>query len=48
MLAVLTWEDEREILEAVNAVDCGLTASIWTRAVTQVRRTVSDIEAGLV
>ncbi|MBI0539323.1 aldehyde dehydrogenase family protein [Roseomonas sp. KE2513] len=45
---MLKWEDEGEIIEAVSAVDYGLTASIWTRDVVRAHRTVSRIKAGLV
>ena len=31
VLSVFKWRDENEMFEAVNAVDYGLTASIWTK-----------------
>ena len=31
VLSVLKWKDMDEVLQAANAVDVGLTASIWTK-----------------
>ena len=31
VLSVFKWREENEMFEAVNAVDYGLTASIWTK-----------------
>lgn len=48
VLGVIAWTDEAEMLEAVNATDYGLTASIYTHDVTKAHRLASSIEAGYV
>jgi len=46
--AVLTWRDEREVVEIANSLQFGLTASIWTRDFTKAYRMAREIEAGFV
>ena len=46
--SVLTWKDEGELLEMVNSVMYGLTASIWTRDFPTAYRMASAVEAGFV
>lgn len=48
VLVVLPWEDEDELLERVNALDYGLTASIWTRDLARAHRLAARIESGYV
>jgi betaine-aldehyde dehydrogenase len=48
VLAVLRWSDEEAMLRDVNAVEYGLTASIWTRSLANAHRAARRIEAGYV
>jgi betaine-aldehyde dehydrogenase len=48
VLAVLKWSNEREMLEQVNAVDYGLTCSIWTNDLAAAHRTARAVEVGYV
>ena len=48
VLAVLKWSDAGRMLEEVNAVEYGLTCSIWTNDITTAHRTASRVEAGFV
>ncbi|MEC9367895.1 MAG: aldehyde dehydrogenase family protein [Pseudomonadota bacterium] len=48
VLSVLKWSDYEEMIETVNGVELGLTASIWTRNLDTALRTVADIHAGYV
>ena len=48
VLCVLRWSDEAEMLRAVNDVEYGLTASIWTRDLASAHRTAARVEAGYV
>ena len=48
VLSVLSWSDEERMLEDVNAVDYGLTCSIWTRDLVTAHRTALAVEAGFV
>lgn len=48
VLAIRKWSDEQEMLEEVNALEFGLTCSIWTRDLATAHRTVARIEAGYV
>ena len=48
VLAVLKWSDAGLMLEQVNAVEYGLTCSIWTNDITTAHRTASRVEAGFV
>ena len=46
--AVLTWGDEGELAGLANALDFGLTASIWTRDFPKAYRLAREIEAGFI
>jgi betaine-aldehyde dehydrogenase len=46
VVSVLKWTDEENMLERVNALEYGLTASIWTRDLDRAHRLASRIEAG--
>lgn len=48
VLAVFEWEDEKAMIEAVNAVDYGLTSSIWTNDLATAHRTAAAVQAGYV
>jgi len=48
VLAVLEWTDEAAMIRDVNALDVGLTCSIWTRDIDAAMRTAYAAEAGYV
>jgi betaine-aldehyde dehydrogenase len=48
VLSVLRWSDERAMLEDVNSVEYGLTASIWTNDLDTAHRTAQAVEAGYI
>jgi betaine-aldehyde dehydrogenase len=48
VLCVFRWSNEAEMLHAVNNVEYGLTASIWTRDLGTAHRVAALIEAGYV
>jgi betaine-aldehyde dehydrogenase len=48
VLSVLRWSDEEEMIRQVNAVEYGLTASIWTTSLANAHRAATRIEAGFV
>ncbi|HSM19052.1 MAG TPA: aldehyde dehydrogenase family protein [Hyphomicrobiales bacterium] len=48
VLAVFDWEDEEAMIEAVNAVEYGLTSSIWTNDLATAHRTAARVQAGYV
>jgi 2-formylbenzoate dehydrogenase len=48
VLSVLTWSEERELIEIANGVEYGLTASIWTRDLATAHRIAGKVEAGFV
>ena len=48
MLAVVPWDDEESLFEQVNALDYGLTASIWTQDLVRAHRAAARVEAGYV
>jgi betaine-aldehyde dehydrogenase len=48
VLSVLKWRNEDEMFEAVNALDYGLTASIWTTNLSVGHRAASRVEVGYV
>jgi betaine-aldehyde dehydrogenase len=48
VLCVLPWHDETEMLNVVNSLDVGLTASVWTRDLECALRLTKQIEAGYV
>jgi len=48
VLSVFRWSDEDELFKAVNGVEYGLTASIWTRDLTTAHRAAARVEAGYV
>jgi betaine-aldehyde dehydrogenase len=48
VLAVSSWHDEDAMLDRVNAVEYGLTCSIWTNDLTVAHRTANRVAAGYV
>jgi betaine-aldehyde dehydrogenase len=48
VLSVLRWDDEAAMVRAVNALDYGLTCSIWTNDLDAAHRTATTVEAGYV
>jgi betaine-aldehyde dehydrogenase len=48
VLSVLRWSDEETMFGQVNALDYGLTASIWTRDLVTAHRAAARIEAGYI
>lgn len=48
VLAVMKWSDEKQLFDAVNGVDYGLTASIWTRDLNAAHRAAARVQAGYV
>jgi betaine-aldehyde dehydrogenase len=48
VLSVFKWSDEAKMLEEVNAVEYGLTASIWTNDLSTAHRTAAAVQAGFV
>jgi betaine-aldehyde dehydrogenase len=48
VLSVLRWRDEDAMVDAVNGLELGLTASIWTRDLVTAHRAAVRVEAGYV
>ena len=48
VLGVLEWTDEADMLAEVNAVEYGLTCSIWTNDISTAHRTAMAVQAGFV
>ena len=48
VLAILEWSDEQDMLAEVNAVEYGLTCSIWTNDISTAHRTAMAVQAGFV
>jgi len=48
VLAVFAWTDEARMLEEVNAVDYGLTCSIWTNDLSTAHRAAGAVQVGYV
>jgi len=48
VLSIFKWSDEAAMLEEVNAVEYGLTASIWTNDLSIAHRTAGVVQAGFV
>src|ERR1035438_2589866 len=46
VLAAITWKDEDEAIDIANAVDYGLTGSVWTNDINQAHRVASALDAG--
>ncbi len=48
VLSVLRWRDEDQLFADVNAVEYGLTASIWTRDLGAAHKAAARVQAGFV
>jgi betaine-aldehyde dehydrogenase len=48
VLSVFKWADEAEMLTRVNAVEYGLTCSIWTNDLRTAHRVAAEVQAGYV
>jgi betaine-aldehyde dehydrogenase len=48
VLSVLRWSDRATMMQQVNSVDYGLTASIWTDDLNEAHRTANEVQAGYV
>ncbi|MCI5109457.1 MAG: aldehyde dehydrogenase family protein [Marivita sp.] len=48
VLTVLKWRDEDAMIDIVNGLDVGLTASVWTRDLDRALRLTRRIQAGYV
>jgi betaine-aldehyde dehydrogenase len=48
VLSIFKWSDEDKMLETVNSVEYGLTASIWTNDLSTAHRTAAAVQAGFV
>ena len=48
VVGVVKWSDEATMLEQVNSVEYGLTASIWTNDLTTAHRAAASVEAGFI
>jgi betaine-aldehyde dehydrogenase len=48
VLSVIQWDDEDALFDQVNAVDYGLTASIWTTNLQRAHQAVSRVQSGYV
>jgi len=48
VLSVFKWSDEDKMLAEVNAVEYGLTASIWTNDLSTAHRTAAAVQSGFV
>ena len=48
VLSVLRWHDETQLFADVNAVEYGLTASIWTRDLATAHKAAGKVQAGFV
>jgi betaine-aldehyde dehydrogenase len=48
VVSILRWSDEEDLLRRVNALDYGLTASIWTHDLDRAHRIAARVEAGYV
>ncbi len=48
VVSLLRWRDEDDLVSRVNALDYGLTASIWTHDLDRAHRLASRLQAGYV
>lgn len=48
VLSVIKWKDEEEMFRQVNAVEYGLTGSIWTTSLANAHRAASRVESGYI
>jgi 2-formylbenzoate dehydrogenase len=48
VLSAMTWKTEEEAVRLANAVDFGLTASVWTPDINRAFRVANALEAGFI
>jgi betaine-aldehyde dehydrogenase len=48
VLSIFTWTDETKMLDQVNSVEYGLTASIWTNDLSTAMRAAKAVQSGFV
>jgi betaine-aldehyde dehydrogenase len=48
VVSILKWRDEADVVKRVNALDYGLTASIWTHDLDRAHRLASRVQSGYV
>jgi betaine-aldehyde dehydrogenase len=48
VVSVLRWRDEDDLVKRVNALEYGLTASIWTHDLDRAHRLASRVQAGYI
>jgi betaine-aldehyde dehydrogenase len=48
ILSVIKWKDEEKMMEQVNAVEYGLTGSVWTTSLANAHRAASRMESGYI
>jgi betaine-aldehyde dehydrogenase len=48
VMSVLKWKDEDVLFEQVNAVEYGLTGSVWTTSLANAHRAAARIESGFI
>ena len=48
VVSILKWRDEADVVRRVNALDYGLTASIWTHDLDRAHRLASRVQSGYV
>jgi betaine-aldehyde dehydrogenase len=48
VISILPWDDYDDMIELANAVDLGLTASVWTRDLDLAHQTADRLDAGYV
>jgi acyl-CoA reductase-like NAD-dependent aldehyde dehydrogenase len=48
VISILPWDDYDQMIELANAVELGLTASVWTRDLDLAHQTADRLDAGYV
>jgi len=48
VVSIMKWRDEGDLVARVNALDYGLTASIWTHDLDRAHRLAARVQAGYV
>jgi betaine-aldehyde dehydrogenase len=48
VVSIIPWDDEADVVRAMNDVDYGLSAAIWTRDLSRALRAAREVQAGIV